>query len=150
MTNYQTICVNKRAGHDYELLEKVEAGLVLTGTEVKSLRLGKANITEAFVIISGQEAWVQQMQIAQYSFGNRENHEEFRKRKLLLSKKQIQTIEQRLKQGHLTVIPLRLYFKDAYAKIEIAIGRGKREYDKRADLLKKDVARKIQRADYDH
>lgn len=145
----KVIAKNKRAFFDYQLSLKVEAGLVLQGTEVKSLRNGKANITDAFVSIdSKSEAWINNMSIPPYEQGNRANHLEKRKRKLLLSKKQIIEIQTQIHSKGLVLVPLSLYFKDSLAKIEIGLGRGKKTYDKREDAAKKTVERKLRSGDY--
>lgn len=138
------ITKNKRAGYDFQLIEKYEAGLVLQGTEVKSLRDGKAKIAEAFISIdNNMEAWVNNMTIPHYEFGNLANHKETRKRKLLLSKKEIEDLKHEMKSKGLTIIPLALYFKGSMVKLEIALGRGKKLYDKRQDSAKKDAEKKI-------
>lgn len=142
------ICENRKAFFDYELIEKVEAGAVLTGTEVKAIRRGKASLQGSFVTITAGEAFLHDMQIAPYEQGNRFNHEEKRKRKLLLHAHQIKTIEERLKQRGFSIIPLKLYFKNSLIKVEIAIGRGKNLFDKRQSLKEKDVKRDLQRQDF--
>lgn len=143
------ITKNKRAGYDYFLEEKFEAGLVLQGTEVKSLREGKANINDAFVTIDGGEAWIQNMTIPHYKFGNITNHEETRKRKLLLNAKEINEIVKNIQLKKLTVVPTSLYFKDSRVKIEIALAKGKKMYDKRDTEAKRDVDRKLRQKDYE-
>jgi SsrA-binding protein len=144
------ICRNKRAGYDFFLEEKFEAGLVLTGTEVKVLREGKGNINDAFVQVDANgEAWVYNMQIPHYKFGNISNHEEFRKRKLLLSRKEITEIVKNTQLQRLTVVPVSLYFKDSKVKIEIALAKGKKMYDKRETEAKKDVERKLRQKNYE-
>lgn len=144
------ITKNKRAGYDYFLEEKFEAGLVLQGTEVKSLREGKANINDAFVTIDGHgEAWIQNMTIPHYKFGNITNHEETRKRKLLLNAKEINEIVKNIQLKKLTVVPTALYFKDSRVKIEIALAKGKKMYDKRETEAKRDVDRKLRQKDYE-
>ena len=121
------ICKNQRAGYDYFLEEKYECGMVLQGTEVKSLRLGKATVNEAYVIIDSQgEAWLQNATIPHYDFGNINNHPETRKRKLLLKREQIQQIEKKMATKGYTLIPLALYFKDSLVKCEIALAKGKK------------------------
>jgi len=144
------ITKNKRAHFDFFLQDKVEAGLVLLGTEVKSLRQGKANITDAYVSIDQNgEVWLYNMLIPHYEFGNRSNHEETRKRKLLLNHKEIVELSNKMNQQSLAIVPTAIYFKNSTVKIEIALGKGKKNYDKRADQAKKDVERKLQRGDYD-
>jgi SsrA-binding protein len=140
---------NKRASFDYQLLEKFEAGISLVGTEVKVLRLGKASINEANVAIDAQgEAWVFNMNIPHYEFGNVNNHEEARKRKLLLHKKEIAELFDGVKTQGMTIIPTSLYFKEGNVKLEIALAKGKKLHDKRQDQAKKDVQRKLQRGEY--
>jgi SsrA-binding protein len=144
------ICKNQRAGYDYFLEEKYECGLVLQGTEVKSLRLGKGIINEAYVVIdSSGEAWLQNATIPHYDFGNINNHPETRKRKLLLKREQIQQIEKKMAIKGYTLIPLALYFKDSLVKCEIAMAKGKKLFDKRDTSAKKDVERKIRQGQYD-
>ncbi len=149
MNEMKIIARNKRASFDYELLEKVEAGLVLKGTEVKSLRTGKVTLSEAYVMIDqDQEAWLCQLTIPHYEQGNQFNHEEQRRRKLLLHKKQIETLNRGLALKGLSAIPLAIYFKGGLCKVEIALGKGKRSFDKRQDKMKKDVDRKLQQGDW--
>lgn len=144
------IVKNSRAGYDFFLEEKYEAGLVLQGTEVKSLRAGKATLAEAFVMIDGKgEAWLYNMSIPHYTHGNIHNHEESRKRKLLLHKDQINDINKRMAQKGLTLIPTSLYFKDSRVKCEIALAKGKKLYDKRDASAKKDVERKLRQGQYE-
>jgi len=140
------VATNKTAFRDYELFDKFEAGLVLTGTEVKSLRVGRASLNGAFVKIDKGEAFVVNMHIPEYSHGNVFNHEPTRRRKLLLHKREIDKIMGALSRKGFSVVPLRLYFKGGLAKLEIALGRGKKKYDKRADLKKKQIEREIRRA----
>jgi SsrA-binding protein len=141
------IAKNKRASFDFFLMERVEGGLVLQGTEVKVLREGKVNLSEAFVDIDGQgEAWIYHMQIPQYTFGNRANHEESRRRKILLHKSEIQKLLREMKTQKLTIIPTILYFKDSRVKIELALAKGKKLHDKRDSLMKKDAQKQIQRS----
>lgn len=139
------IANNKRASFDYFLSEKTEAGIVLQGTEVKSLRLGKVSLTEAYVQIDRhEEVWLYQMTIPHYKFGNIHNHNEARKRKLLLNKKEIKKLALKLKQeGHMTIIPTKIYFKDSRVKVEIALGKGKKTHDKRQDMKKKDAQKSM-------
>ncbi len=140
------ICKNKRASFDYSLLKKIEAGLVLKGTEVKSLRAGKASLSESFVQIdSNLEAYLHNMTIAHYEFGNRENHKETRKRKLLLHKKEIEDLYHRVKAERLSLVPTIIYFKEGKIKLEFALAKGKKLYDKRQDMAKKDSEKKIKR-----
>ena len=140
------ICNNKKAYHDYFIEEKFEAGMVLTGTEVKSLRLGKANLNDSFVQIRSGEAFLNNLHISPYDFGNRENHDPDRARKLLLHKKEIIKLYSRIREQGYTLIPLRLYFKDGKVKTELGLAKGKKNYDKREDLKKKDHQREISQA----
>ncbi|MDC1175280.1 SsrA-binding protein SmpB, partial [Bacteriovoracaceae bacterium] len=127
-----------------------EAGLVLQGTEVKSIRAGKVTIAESFITIDGnQEAWIYNMNIGHYEFGNIHNHEEGRKRKLLLNAKEIEEIYHRMKAESLTLVPTIIYFTNNRVKIEIALGKGRKQYDKRQDKAKKDVEKKLRRGQYD-
>jgi SsrA-binding protein len=143
------IVKNKRASYDYQLLEKIEAGIQLLGTEVKSLRAGKANIAESFVTIDkNQQVWLQNFRIPHYEFGNVHNHQETRKRKLLLHKKEIAKIFHKVKAQNLSLIPTIVYFKRSLIKVEIALGKGKKLYDKRQDQMKRDVDRKIKQGQY--
>lgn len=146
------IAKNKRASFDFFLVEKFEAGMSLVGTEVKSLRGGKVSISEAYVSIDGKgenkEAFVANINIPHYEFGNINNHEETRKRKLLLHKKEIEHIHHQMQTQRLTLVPTMIYFKGSRVKLEIALAKGKKQHDKRADQQKKDVERKLQRGDY--
>lgn len=140
------IANNKKARHDYFILETYEAGIVLTGTEIKSIRQGKVNLKESYVKVSGGQAVIHGMHISPYDHGNIFNVDPVRDRRLLLHKKEILKIEQKMKEKGLTVVPLSLYInEDGRAKIEIALARGKKLYDKRDDIAKKDAARRMQR-----
>ena len=140
------IANNKKARHDYFILETFEAGIVLTGTEIKSIRQGKVNLKESYVRISRGEAIIHGMHISPYDHGNIFNVDPLRDRKLLLHKKEILKIEQKMKEKGLTIVPLSLYInEDGRAKLEIALARGKKLYDKRDDIAKKDAARRMQR-----
>jgi SsrA-binding protein len=144
------ICKNQRAGYDYFLEDKYECGLSLVGTEVKSMRLGKGIINEAYVTIDSQgEVWLQNATIPQYEFGNINNHVETRKRKLLLKREEIQQIEKKMAIKGYTVIPLAMYFKDSLVKCEIALAKGKKVFDKRDTAAKKDVERKLRQGLFD-
>lgn len=143
------IAKNKRASYDYFLEEKFEAGLSLVGTEVKSLRAGKVSIAEAWVDIDKNgEAWIHNMTIPHYEFGNINNHNETRKRKLLLNKKEIEKLLHQVKAQKMTIVPTIIYFKKSLIKMEIALGRGKKQHDKRHDQAKKDIERKLKQRDY--
>ncbi len=136
---------NKRARYDYAIEDVVEAGLVLTGTEVKSLRAGRASLTDGFGLITDSEAWLHGVHIPVYTQGTWTNHEPRRIRKLLLHRKEIDRLARAIQEHGLTLVPLSLYFKDGKAKIELGLARGKRSYDKRQDLAKRDAAREIDR-----
>lgn len=144
------ICKNSRAGYDYFLEEKYECGVALVGTEVKTLRQGKAKIDEAYVTIdSNGEAWLQNATIPHYDFGNINNHPETRRRKLLLKREEIHQIEKKMSIKGYTLIPTSLYFKDSLVKCEIALAKGKKLYDKRETAAKKDVERKIRQGQFE-
>ena len=140
------IARNRRARHDYHIEDVVEAGLVLTGTEVKSLRAGRASLTDGFGQITDHEAWLLGVHIPQYTQGTWTNHEPRRPRKLLMHRKEIDKLASATAERGLTLVPLTLYFKDGRAKVELALARGKRTYDKRHDLAERDAARDIDRA----
>jgi SsrA-binding protein len=137
---------NRRARFDYHIDDVVEAGLVLTGTEVKSLREGRASLADGFAQITDGEAFLHNVHIPEYTLGTWTNHEPRRTRKLLLHRKEIDRLESATRERGSTLIPLSLYFKDGRAKVEIALARGKRTYDKRHDLAEKDAAREVDRA----
>jgi SsrA-binding protein len=137
---------NRRAYHDYRIEDTYEAGLVLTGTEVKSLRAGRASLQDGFAQITGDEVWMHNVHIPEYAEGTWTNHTPRRIRKLLLHRKEIVKLSREVSDQGLTLIPLSLYFKDGYAKVELGVARGKRTYDKRQDLAKRDAAREIDRA----
>jgi len=134
---------NRRARFEYEILETWEAGLLLQGTEVKALREGRVNLGDAYGEIRGGEGWIVKMHIGPYEMGNRENHEPFRRRKLLLHRREIRKMLPKLEEKGLTLVPLRLYFKDGRAKLELGLGRGKKMHDKRDAKAKQDVQRRI-------
>jgi SsrA-binding protein len=140
------IAVNRRAFHDYFIDERYEAGLVLTGTEVKSLRTGRANLGDGYVRIDGREAWLENVHISAYAQGGYVNHDPRRPRKLLLHAKEIASLVGKVKQRGYTLIPLRMYFSRNHAKVEIGLGRGKRQYDKRQALAEADAKREMERA----
>lgn len=139
------ITVNRKARHDYEILDTFEAGMVLLGTEVKSLRNGKANLKDSYARIRNGELWLFGLHISAYSHGNYNNHDPERDRKLLLHKKEIRKLTGKVEEAGLTLVPLKLYFKHGKAKAQIALARGKRKYDKRQDLAKRDAQREIAR-----
>jgi SsrA-binding protein len=137
---------NRRARHDYHLSDRVEAGLALTGTEVKSLRNGQANLQRAYAEIRGGEAWLVGAHIAEYTQGNIQNHDPDRDRKLLLKRREIDSLEGKVRERGLTLVPTKLYFKNGRAKVELAVGRGKEARDKRREIAKRDAEREMDRA----
>ncbi len=136
---------NKKAYHDYFIDEKYEAGLVLHGTEVKSLRLGKCSVKEAFVRIENSEVWIYGMHISPYEKGNIFNRDPLRPKKLLMHKDEIRKLTGKISEKGFTIVPLQIYFKDGRAKIEIGLARGKKLYDKRQDIAKKDQRREAEK-----
>jgi len=141
---------NRRAYHDYEILESFEAGIVLKGTEIKSLRSGGGGLQEAYVKVLNNEVWLIGCSIAPYKFGNIQNHEEKRDRKLLLHKREIQQLKKATQEKGLTIVPLSIYLKAGRAKIKIATAKGKKAYDKRAAIKERDDKRSIDRMMKDH
>lgn len=139
------ITQNRKARHDYLIEDTFEAGLALVGTEVKSCRDGKANLTDAYAAVQDGEIWLMQCHINPYSHGNRSNHDPLRPRKLLLHRSEIERMKVAVTQDGRTLVPLRLYFKHGLAKAEIAIARGKKTYDKRQSMAKRDAERSMQR-----
>ena len=144
--SFVPVARNKRARFKYELFDKFEAGLVLCGTEVKSLRSGKASINEAFVSTRGHEIFVIGMNIPHYEQGNRENHDPTRTRKLLMHKREIKRLIGRIHEKGFTLIPLSLYFRRGRAKLQIALAKGKRVYDRRESIKKREASRDMDRA----
>lgn len=142
----KVIAVNKKANHDYAIAETIEAGVVLKGTEIKSIRKGKVQLRDAFVLIRNNEAWISNMHISPYEQGNIHNHDPIRSRKLLLHRKQIDSLAGQIKEQGVAIVPLRLYLKDGFAKVLIGIGKGKKLHDKREDLKKKEAKREMERA----
>ena len=136
---------NRKARHDYFIIEAFEAGIVLTGTEVKSLRQGNANLQDSYAELRGGEVWLEGMHINPYEHGSIYNHEPRRRRKLLLQKKQIRKLLGGLKEKGLTLVPLSVYFKGPYAKVELALARGKKSYDKREAIAKRESDRNLAR-----
>jgi SsrA-binding protein len=141
----KVIATNRKANFEYDILNKYEAGIVLTGTEVKSLRQAKVNLQDAYGRIINDEVWIINSHINEYKFGNINNHEPLRNRKLLLNKKEIRKIKQQLQEKGLTLVPLKIYFKGSIVKIEIGIARGKKLYDKRESIKKREIERKLSR-----
>ena len=146
----RTLVVNRQARFNYEIMEKFEAGISLLGTEVKSIREGKANIKEAYADIRNGEAWLIGAHISPYSHGNITNHDPLRERKLLLNAVEIHRLQGKVMEKGLTLVPLRLYLKGRLIKLELGVGRGKKLVDKREDIKKKDQEREVQRALKDH
>jgi len=140
------IAQNRRARYDYSILDTFEAGLVLQGTEVKSLREGRANLTEAYATIEDGEAWIHNLHIPEYTQGTYNNHSPRRRRKLLLHGEEIVRLVGKTRESGLTLVPLSLYFSNGRAKVEIALARGKRAYDRRQDMAERDASREMQRA----
>ncbi|ADI84546.1 SsrA-binding protein SmpB [Geobacter sulfurreducens] len=140
------ICNNKKAFHDFFIEERFEAGMVLKGTEVKSLRDGKANLNDSFALIRNGEIFLHNLHINPYTFGNRENHDPDRLRKLLMHKKEIEKLFGKIREKGYSVVPLRLYFKNGLAKVELGLAKGKKLYDKREDMKKKDQSREMAQA----
>ncbi len=142
----KVLAQNKKAGHDYFIEETIEAGIVLQGTEIKSIRNGKVQLKDSFVRIRNNEAWISNMHISPYEQGNRFNHDPLRSRKLLLHKKQINTLIGETKREGYTIVPLKMYIKNGYAKVLIGLGKGKKDYDKRDVLKQKEAKREMERA----
>jgi SsrA-binding protein len=142
----QNICRNRRATHEYAILDTVECGLVLVGTEVKSLRAGHANLEDAYARVDDGEVWLIGSEIPEYVFGNRMNHKPKRPRKLLLHRREIDKFAGKASEKGLTLVPLRMYFKDGKAKVELGVAKGKQTHDKRESLKKADAKRQIDRA----
>ncbi|MDO5015687.1 MAG: SsrA-binding protein SmpB [Eubacteriales bacterium] len=142
------IVKNRKAHFEYELLDHYEAGLVLTGTEVKSIRQGKVSLQESYISIERGEAYIRGMHIAPYEQGNRFNPDPDRKRKLLLHKREIYQLRTKVQQDGLTIVPVKLYFKNGKVKLEIALGRGKKLYDKRESIKRREQERALARGGY--
>ena len=142
----KVIAQNRRARHDYAVIDTYEAGVALVGTEVKSLRLGRASLVDAYATVDDGEVWLRGLHIPEYTHGSWTNHEPRRTRKLLLHKWEIERLIGKIREGGLTLVPMSLYFSDGKVKCELALAKGKKSYDKRQDLAKKDAERDIQRA----
>ncbi|MGD2205202.1 MAG: SsrA-binding protein SmpB [Anaerolineae bacterium] len=142
----KVIATNRKARHHYHLHGTYEAGLVLKGSEIKSIRAGRVSLQEGFVIFEGGEAWLVDVHIAPYDPASREGHEPKRKRKLLLHRREIDRLRSRVQERGYTVIPLRLYLRDSWAKVEIALAKGKKLYDKRRAIAERDSKRRVERA----
>jgi len=141
----KVIAQNRKARHEYEILQTLEAGIVLLGSEVKALRNGRVNLGDSYAEIKRGEVWLQKMHVGPYEMANRQNHEPFRPRKLLLNRREIRKLAPRLEEGGRTLVPLKVYFKHGLVKVELALGRGKKLYDKRDDKARRDAERQIAR-----
>jgi SsrA-binding protein len=142
----RTVASNRRARHDYQVLERLEAGIALTGSEVKSLRGGRASLNEAFARIRGGEAWLENMHVPPYEQGEKRGYDPIRPRKLLLHRKEIDRLLGKQKEQGLALVPLRVYFSHGLAKVELGLGRGKREFEKRQAVAKRESEREMARA----
>ena len=142
----KVIVTNRKAWHEYNIIETYEAGIKLQGTEVKSLRLGRVNFKDSFALVENGEVYLYNMHISPYDFGNRFNHEAERKRKLLLNKSEIRRLIGKVKESGYTLVPLKVYFNRQWVKVELALARGKKIYDKREDIAKKTANREMERA----
>ncbi|MGD8462977.1 MAG: SsrA-binding protein SmpB [Anaerolineae bacterium] len=142
----KVVATNRKARYQYHFQETHEAGLVLTGSEIKSIRAGQVSLKEGFVQFDGGEAWLMNVHIAPYHAASQQNHEPRRRRKLLLHRREIDRLQSRVQEKGLTIVPTRLYLKDGRAKVEIALGRGKKLHDKRQTIAKRDSKRQVERA----
>lgn len=141
----KVIAQNKKANHDYFIEDTIEAGMVLTGTEIKSVRASRVQLKDSYVRLRNGEAWIINMHVSPFDQGNRFNHDPLRERKLLLHKKQIGQLVGAVKRDGYTIVPLKMYIKDGYAKLLIGTGKGKKDYDKRNDMRKKEAKRDMER-----
>ena len=141
----QILASNRKARHNYSILETFEAGVVLLGTEVKSLREGKASLVDAYATVDDGEVWLRNLHIPEYHHGSWTNHPPRRNRKLLLHRQQIDTLVGKIRDGNLTLVPLSLYFSDGKVKVELALARGKQAHDKRQDMARRDAQREVTR-----
>ncbi len=142
----KVVATNRKARHEYFLLDTYEAGLVLKGSEIKSIRAGQVSLAQAYVSVEGDEAWLVNSHIAPYNEASRNNHDPVRTRKLLLHRSEIRKLSDKVRQKGATVVPLRIYLKDGKAKIEIALAKGKKQYDKREEIAKRDAKREMDRS----
>ena len=142
----KVVATNRQAGRDYVLGDRVEAGIALQGSEIKSVRAGQVSLKESFVRISGGEAWLQDAHIAAYMPASRDNHEPGRPRRLLLHRREILRLDAAVRQKGMTLVPTRMYLRNGRAKLEVAVGKGKRKYDKRQDLARREAQREMERA----
>jgi SsrA-binding protein len=143
--NIKVVATNRKAGHEYFLLDRYEAGIALQGSEIKSIRAGQISLAEAYVRVDGQEAWLEDAHIAPYEQAGRWNHEPRRPRRLLLHHREIRELWDEVRQKGVTIVPVRVYLKDGRAKVEIAIAKGKKLYDKRQAIAKRDAEREMER-----
>jgi len=146
MENVKIIATNRKARHDFFLLESFEAGIVLQGSEIKSIRAGQISLKEAYIRVDGEQAWLVNAHIAPYDPASRQNHDPLREKKLLLHKKEIKKLWDEVRQKGTTIIPIKVYLSKGRAKVEIAVAKGKKKYDKRQALKKRDAQREIDRA----
>jgi len=142
----KTVVTNRKAYHDYHIQDSTEAGIALTGTEIKSIRAGRVNLRDAYVRPEGGELWLLNVHIARYEPGSYLSHEPTRPRKLLLHRKQIENLASQMQEKGITLVPLRLYIKDSIAKVEVALAKGKKLYDKRESIIRRETEREIGRA----
>src|SRR5512136_1971566 len=145
-TGIKIVATNRKATHDYTILDRFEAGMALLGTEIKSIRAGQANLREGYIQVRGGELWLVNTHIVHYEPSGREGHDPLRPRRLLLHKKEIAKLLTRVQERGYTIIPLKIYLKNRRAKVEIALAQGKRQYDKREAIAKREAGRQIQRA----
>jgi SsrA-binding protein len=143
--NIATVATNRKARHEYDILETIEAGMALHGSEIKSVRAGQINLKEGYVLVEGNQAWLMNVHIAPYDPASRLNHDPLRKKRLLLHKKEIRKMQESQQLKGLAIIPLRVYLKRGLAKVEVGVGRGLKKYDKRQKIAKKDALREMQR-----
>ncbi len=146
MSTIRVVATNRKAYHDYQIEDTYEAGIVLLGTEIKSLREGRANLRDGFAVVRNGEVWLLNVHIAPYAGGNRQNHDPLRERKLLLHRREINRLAGKVREKGWTLVPLRIYLKDNRAKVELGLVHGKREYDKRETIARREADRDIQRA----
>jgi SsrA-binding protein len=143
--NIKIMATNRKANHDYQIFATFEAGIALQGSEIKSIRAGQVNIKEGYVVIENQQAWLMNTHISVYEQANRQNHEPLRKRRLLLHKKEIRKLYDAIMQKGMTIIPLRVYIQKGLAKVEIAVAKGLKKYDKRQKIAKREAEMQIQK-----
>jgi SsrA-binding protein len=148
-TKFKVVATNRKAGHEFFLMERFEAGIALQGSEIKSIRAGQVSLAEAYVRVDGQEAWLEDAHIAPYEQAGRYNHEPRRPRRLLLHRREIRHLWDEVRQKGMTIVPTRIYIKNGRAKLEIAVAKGKKLYDKRQTIAKRDAEREIER-DFRH